>query len=50
MGVIGRTVEERVRGEQPSRMRSFATAAVAGVALGVVVYKLLRSGGDQADE
>lgn len=38
------TAGRRLGGERPSRIRAFATAAVAAVGVGVVVYKLLRSG------
>ena len=40
---LGRAVGERVEGQQPSRLRSLAAAAVAGVAASVLVYRLLRS-------
>jgi hypothetical protein len=43
MSVAARAVEDKARGEQPSRMRSLATAAAAGMAVAVVVYRLLRS-------
>jgi hypothetical protein len=33
---------ERAAGRQPSRLRSLAAAAVAGLAAGVFVYRLLR--------
>ena len=39
---LGRAVGERVEGQQPSRLRSLAAAAVAGVATSVLVYRLLR--------
>jgi hypothetical protein len=35
-------VGERAEGQQPSRLRSLAAAAVAGVAASVLVYRLLR--------
>jgi hypothetical protein len=40
---LGSAVGERVEGQQPSRLRSLAAAAVAGVAASVLVYRLLRS-------
>ena len=39
---LGRAVGERVEGQQPSRLRSLAAAAVAGFAASVLVYRLLR--------
>jgi hypothetical protein len=39
---LGSAVGERVEGQQPSRLRSLAAAAVAGVAASVLVYRLLR--------
>jgi hypothetical protein len=35
-------VGERAEGQQPSRLRSLAAAAVAGLAASVLVYRLLR--------
>jgi hypothetical protein len=43
MGVVARAAEDKARGEQPSRVRSLAAAAVAGMAVAAVVYRLLRS-------
>jgi hypothetical protein len=43
-----RAVTERMQGDQPSRVRAFMTAATAGAAVGVLVYKLLRSGEEQS--
>jgi hypothetical protein len=43
--VIGETAGKRLAGEQPSRVQSFFAAAVAGLVVGVMTYKLLRSGG-----
>jgi hypothetical protein len=40
---LGSAVGERVEGQQPSRLRSLAAAAVAGFATSVLVYRLLRS-------
>jgi len=37
----------RLAGEQQSCPRAFVAACAAAVAAGVVVYKLLRSGGSQ---
>ena len=39
---LGRAVSERAEGQQPSRLRSLAAAAVAGFATSVLVYRLLR--------
>jgi hypothetical protein len=41
---LAKTATQRAGGEQPSRMRAFAAATVTAFALGVVTYKLLRSG------
>ena len=48
-GVVENAVTKRVAGEQPSRLQAFVTAGIAGVATGVAVYKLLRSGGSAGD-
>jgi len=40
---LGSAVGERAEGQHPSRLRSLAAAAVAGVAASVLVYRLLRS-------
>jgi hypothetical protein len=39
------TVLQRAGGERPSRTRSLVAAAVAAVAAGVLVYRVLRSEG-----
>ena len=39
---LGSAVGERAEGQQPSRLRSLAAAAVAGFATSVLVYRLLR--------
>lgn len=41
-----RTAADRLAGERPSRTKALLTASVAAVAAGVIVYKLLRNGGD----
>jgi hypothetical protein len=43
MSVVAHAAEEKARGEQPGRFRSLAAAAVAGMAVAAVVYRLLRS-------
>ena len=43
------TTAKRLSGERPSRMRALVVACVAAVAAGTVVYKLLRSGGEETD-
>jgi hypothetical protein len=45
--VLTETAAERLAGDQPSRPRAFVAAAAAAVAAGVLVYRLLRSGGDE---
>ena len=42
MSALPKAVGERVEGRRPSRLRSLAAAAVAGVAASVLVYRLLR--------
>jgi hypothetical protein len=42
MNALGRAAGERAAGQQPSRLRSLAAAAVAGIAASVLVYRLLR--------
>jgi hypothetical protein len=44
------TVVERLEGRRPSRIRALFVAGVAGVGTGMLVYKLLRSGGDAVVE
>jgi len=44
-GVV-ETVGRRLAGERPSRFRAFVTACVAGAGTGALVYKLLRSSGN----
>ena len=43
-------VVERLEGKRPSRLRALFVAGAAAVGTGVVVYKLLRSGGESSDE
>jgi hypothetical protein len=38
-------VSERLGGGRPSRPRAFVVSVAAGVAAGIAVYKVLRSGG-----
>jgi hypothetical protein len=42
----GRTVLSRLAGVRPSRTRAFITACGAAIAGGTLVYRLLRSGGN----
>jgi hypothetical protein len=42
-------VRQRATGQRVSRPRAVLVAALAGAAGAVVVYKLLRSGGDAAE-
>jgi hypothetical protein len=44
------TVVERLEGKRPSRIRALFVAGAAAFGTGVLVYKLLRSGGDEANE
>jgi hypothetical protein len=49
-GIAAETAVERITGGTPSRLRALTTAAVAGVAAAVLVYKVLRSGDDSQEE
>jgi hypothetical protein len=42
------TVAERLEGKRPSRLRALFVAGTAAIAAGVVVYKVLRSGGESS--
>jgi hypothetical protein len=42
MSTLASAVGERAEGRQPSRSRSLLAAAVAGVATGIFVYRVLR--------
>jgi hypothetical protein len=44
--VLGSAVGQRLQGDRPGTLRAAAGAAVAGTATGVVVYRLLRNGGE----
>ena len=44
--VLGSAVGQRLHGDRPGALRAAAGAAVAGTATGVVVYRLLRHGGE----
>jgi hypothetical protein len=48
--IVGDAVGERLAGGRPSRTQSFLTAVVAGLAAGVLTYKLLRSGGQSSTD
>jgi len=43
------TMAERLAGRRPSRGRALVVSAAAGVGTSVGMYKLLRSGGDDAE-
>ena len=42
MGVVSGAVGQAATGEQVSRVRSAAVAAVTGIAVGALVYRVLR--------
>jgi hypothetical protein len=44
------TVVERLEGKRPSRIRALFVAGAAAFGTGVLVYKLLRSGGDASQQ
>jgi hypothetical protein len=46
-GLLGGMTAERMRGQRPGALRAAAGAAMAGGVTGVVVYRLLRRGGDE---
>ena len=48
--LVGDAVGERLAGGRPSRTKSFLTAAAAGVAVGVLTYRLLRGGGQSSND
>jgi hypothetical protein len=41
---MAKTAAKRATGNRPSRTQAFAAAVVTAVTLGVVAYKILRSG------
>jgi hypothetical protein len=48
--IVEEAVVERASGSQVSRPKSLLAAAVAGVAIATLTYKILRSGVDSAEE
>jgi hypothetical protein len=46
LNVVADTVGRRLGGERPSRTRALTVAAISGVAVGALVYKLLRAEGE----
>jgi hypothetical protein len=51
MSVVGEAAAERLSGERPGRWRAIVAAIVAGAAVALLVYRLLRSnpGGEDGD-
>jgi hypothetical protein len=45
-GTVAEAAAERLAGGRPSRTRALTAAAVAAVAAGTIVYRLLRSRGE----
>jgi hypothetical protein len=43
MGPLRRTVMERLGGDKPSPLRAAVAAAIVGIIVAVITYKLLRS-------
>jgi hypothetical protein len=41
---VGEAVADRLKGDEPSRLRALGAAILIGIAAGVLAYKLLRSG------
>ena len=48
--LVGDAVGERLAGGRPSRGKSFLAAAAAGVAVGMLTYKLLRGNGQSSND
>jgi hypothetical protein len=44
---VAKTAAKRAAGRKPSRMQAFAAAGAGAVMLGVLGYKLLRSGEEE---
>ncbi len=44
--IVGKAVTQRMFGERPGVVQALVAATVAGVATGVLTYRLLRSGSD----
>jgi hypothetical protein len=47
---VGEAVEQRLKGDEPSRLRALGAAIIIGVGAAVVAYRLLRSGGGGDDD
>lgn len=47
-GLIAETAVKRLAGERPSTSRALLAASAAALGAGVAVYRLLRSGNDEA--
>ena len=45
-GSVARTAAERLAGDRATRPRAFLAGSVAGITVGIAVYRLLRSGGE----
>ena len=43
MGPLKRTILERLGGDKPSVLRALVAAAIVGLIVAVITYKLLRS-------
>jgi Co/Zn/Cd efflux system component len=48
--IVAEAVGQRLAGKQASRPRALLVSSVAAIAAGTLVYKLLRSGGDEESE
>ena len=49
MGTIGTALGQRIAGDQVSRTKSLAAAAMVGMTTAVLTYRVLRSGGGDED-
>jgi hypothetical protein len=48
-GIVKEAVAERLKGEEPGRLRALAAAIVVGVGGALLTYRLLRADGTQDD-
>ena len=47
---VGEAVSQRLRGDEPSRLRALGAAIIIGTGAAVVAYRLLRGGKDKDSE
>ena len=44
---VGEAIEQRLQGDEPSRLRALGAAIIIGAGAAVLAYRLLRGGSDQ---